>query len=134
MKKRYPEGTILCVVKLLYSLSQVKNHWFATYLNYHKEKLETKMSPYDICLLITKDSGENFGITRLQTDNTLNVRIEAFIKKEETKIIEAKFKAKTQTILKTCVSRNFNGCFMIIEVESIKQRYIKRVLTELTLH
>lgn len=43
-------------------------------------------------------------------DNTLNIKIEAFIKKEETKIIEAKFKAKTQTILETGRSEDFNGC------------------------
>ena len=52
------------------------------------------MSSYDACLLITKDGGENFGIVGLQTDDTLNIKTEAFIKKEEKEIIESKFKAK----------------------------------------
>lgn len=47
-------------------------------------------------------------------DNTLNIKIEAFIKKKETKIIETKFKAKTQTILKTGGLKDFNGCQMTI--------------------
>lgn len=37
---------------------------------------------YDACLLIIKNKGENFVIARLQTDNTLNIRTEAFMKKE----------------------------------------------------
>ena len=47
------------------------------------------------------------------------------MKKEETEIMKAKFKAKTQTILETGVSGDFNGCRMIIEAESIMiiQRY-----------
>lgn len=52
-----------------------------TYLNHHKEKIGMEMSSYDICLLITKDKSENFGIVRFQTNNTLNDRMETFIKK-----------------------------------------------------
>ena len=75
------------------------------------------MSLYDICLLIIKDSNENFGITRLQTDNTLNIGTERFIKNKETEIMKAKFKAKTRTILKTGTSRDFNGYQMTIEAK-----------------
>lgn len=53
-----------------------------------------EISFYDTCLFITKDSGENFGIAKLQTDNIPNIEIEIFIKKKETELIEAKFKAK----------------------------------------
>ncbi len=109
LKKRYPKGIILLIVKPLYGLVEAKNHWFATYLDHHKEKLGMKMLFYDACLFITKDGGENFGITGLQTDDTLNIGMEAFIKKEEEEIIEAKFKAKNQTMLKTGVSGDFNG-------------------------
>ena len=54
-----------------------------------------EMLPYDTCLLITKDNGENFGPVRLQIDDILNVETESFIKKEETEIMEAKFKEIT---------------------------------------
>ena len=39
---------------------------------------------YDMCFLIIKDGGKNFGTIELQMDNVLNIRIEAFMKKEET--------------------------------------------------
>lgn len=77
------------------------------------------MSSYETCLLITKDGCENFGITRLQIDDTFNIGTEAFIKKEKIEIMEAKFKAKTQIISETGVSKDFNGCHMIIGAESI---------------
>ena len=78
-----------------------------------------EISSYNTCLLITKDGGENFGIAGLQTENTLNIGTEAFMKIEETEIVEAKFKAKTRTILETGASRDFNGYRMTIEAESI---------------
>ena len=77
------------------------------------------MLSYNACLLITKDKSVNFGITGLQTDDTLNIGTEAFMKKEETEIIKTKFKAKTQTILKTDVSDNFQNCYMTIEADFI---------------
>ena len=110
---------VLQVVKPLYGIAEAGNHWFATYLDHHKEKLDMEMSSYDACLLITKNGSVNFGITGLQTDDTLNVGTEAFMKKEETEIMEAKFKAKTRTILETGASGDFNGCRMTIEAESI---------------
>ena len=119
LKKRYPEDTILLVVKPLYGLAKAGNHWFATYLDHHKEKLGMDMSPYDACLLITKDGDENFGIAGLQTDNILNIGTEVFMKKKETEIMEAKFKAKTRTILETSASGDFDGCRMTIKTESI---------------
>ena len=119
LKKNYPEDTVLHIVKPLYGLAEAGNYWFATYLDHNKKKLGMKMSPYDICLLITKDDGENFGIAGLQTDNTLNIGTEAFIKKEETEIIEAKFKAKTRIILEIGTTGDFNGCHITIKAESI---------------
>lgn len=78
-----------------------------------------KILLYEIYLLITKNSNENFGIARLQTDNTLNIKIEIFIKKKETEIIEAKFKAKTLTILKTRILGDFNSYYIIIKAKFI---------------
>lgn len=43
--------------------------------------------------------------------------MEAFIKEKETKIIKAKFKAKTQTILETGILKDFNNCHMTIKVK-----------------
>ena len=52
-------------------------------------------------------------------DNTLNVRTKVFMKKKETEIIEAKFKAKTRTILETGAPEDFNSCRKIIKAKSI---------------
>lgn len=77
------------------------------------------MLSYDKCLLIIKDKGINFSIARFQTNNTLNIEIGVFINKEEAEIIEAKFKAKSQIMSKTSVSKDFNKCHMTIENKSI---------------
>lgn len=52
-------------------------------------------------------------------DNTLNIGTKAFMKKKETEIMEAKFKAKIKTILETGASRDFNGGYMTIKTEFI---------------
>lgn len=49
---------------------------------------------YNVYLLITKNKNINFGIIKLQTNNTFNIKIEVFINKEKIKIIKIKFKAK----------------------------------------
>lgn len=77
------------------------------------------MSFYDTNLLIIKDRDINFKIIGFQTNNTFNVRTKAFINKEKKKIIEAKFKAKSQIMLETGTSQNFNGYYMTIEDKTI---------------
>jgi hypothetical protein len=53
LKDRYPEGTILRVMKPLYGIAEAGLHWFATYIRHHQEKLAMASSAYDPCLLIT---------------------------------------------------------------------------------
>lgn len=119
LRKRYSEGTILHVVKLLYSLIKAGNYWFAIYLDHHKKNLGIEILFYDACLLIIKASGENFSIAELQTNNIFNNKIEVFMNKEEAETTEAKFKAKSQIILETGTSEDFNSCYIIIKAESI---------------
>ena len=96
LKKRYPESTVLRVIKILYGLAEAANHQFATYLDHYKEKLGMKMSSYDAFLFITKAASENFGIAGLQTDNTFNIGIEVFMNKKEAEIIKANVIDSTQ--------------------------------------
>ena len=119
LKKKYLEDTVLCVVKPLYGLAEAGNHWFATNLDYHKEKLGMKISPYNAYLLITKDGGEIIWHSKLSDRRYSHVGTGAFMKKEETEIMDAKFKGKTQTILKIEASGDFNGYHMTIKAESI---------------
>lgn len=88
-------------------------------MHHHKEKLGLDILSYNSFLLIIKDEGKNFGILRLQSDNIFNTIMEAIMNKKQAKIIEAKFKAKLQTMLKTSASRNFNVCRITIEDKTI---------------
>lgn len=83
------------------------------------DTIRIKISLYNACFLISKNSSKKFSITKLLIDNTLNVRIEVFMKKKETKIIKTKFNAKTWIILEIGISKNFNGYYMTIEAKAI---------------
>lgn len=43
LKKRYPESIFLFIVKSLYDLVEIRNHWFITYLDDIKDKLGMKI-------------------------------------------------------------------------------------------
>ena len=113
-------NTLNAAVELRKNMNYIKKFGFPPSVAPHIDsRLILNDIHIDAYLFITKDGSVNFGLTGLQTDDTLNVGIEAFMKKEETEIIEARFKAKTQTILETDASGAFNSCRMTIEVESI---------------
>ena len=64
------------VIKPLYSVLEVGNHWFRTYYQHYTKKLKIKESTYDLCLLYLD---EIFGIVGLQTDDTLFLADQAFV-------------------------------------------------------
>lgn len=110
---------ILYIVKQLYFITKAGNYWSRTYSDHHKEKLDLDILSYNSFLLIIKDKDKNFGIIRLQTDNIFNTITKAIMNKKQAKIIEAKFKAKLQTMLKTSALKNFNVCRITIEDKAI---------------
>jgi len=118
IKERYPEGTILLVVKPLYGLAEAGMHWFATYADHHKKSLQMETSSFDPCLLVTTQ-GTDFGMTGLQTDDTLNVGTTAFLEKEQTELENAELKAKPRAILTDGSTGDFNGCRLRVETTSI---------------
>ena len=69
------EGTVLKVIKPLYSVPEVGNHWFKTYHQHYTKRLKIRESTYDLCLLY---SDKNFGIVGIQTDDTLFLVDQAF--------------------------------------------------------
>lgn len=86
---------------------------------------------YDIFLLITQNGGKNFDIVGFQIVITFNIGMEAFINKKKAKIIEAKFKAKSQKMLETSISRDFHSCCIIIKDKSImviQKKQVKKLL------
>jgi hypothetical protein len=63
LKDKYPEGTIMRVIRPLYGIAESGVHWWTTYQNHHRNLLGMMTSSFDPCLLITDQAGEDgFGI------------------------------------------------------------------------
>lgn len=123
LKEKYPEGTILRVVKPLYGIAEAGPHWFHTYQGHHKEKLNMETSSFDPCLLITKpdecSNDECFAIVGLQTDDTLDIGTQSFMNKEEEELEKAGFKAKPCQVFQNGDTGDFNGCRITVEKDFI---------------
>lgn len=84
VKLRLDNNTILKIIKPLYRVPKVKNHWFNTYRFDYYDKLLMTQSIYNFCLLYTKNSsGNRFEIVGFETDNTLFLSNKTFIIKKE---------------------------------------------------
>ena len=84
---RVENGNIIKIMKSLYEVFEIGNHWFAIYHKHHFNVLTMKESTYDFCLLY---SHQSFGIVRMQTDDILLLAIDDFVSKEEKAVISAK--------------------------------------------
>jgi hypothetical protein len=73
LKNVFPPDTIFRIVRPLYGAAESGLYWFKTYHNHHKDKLKMEVSSYDPCLLVTREGQDMFGITGLQTDDTLSI-------------------------------------------------------------
>jgi hypothetical protein len=85
------KGTILRVVKPLYGVLEVGNHWFRTYYTHYTAELGMDQSTFDPCLVYRK---EPFGVVGIQTDDTLFTGDIEFAALEAEKIKKAQFLAK----------------------------------------
>jgi len=56
------KGTVIKVIKPLYSVLEAGNHWFRTYYQYYTKKLKMKESTYDLYLLYSDKSFRIVGI------------------------------------------------------------------------
>jgi len=84
--------------------------------------LRMTTSTFDPCLLITEAANQDptyFGITALQTDDTLSVCTPAFATAEERALKEANFRAKDKTTLDEGQPLDFNGCIFTKVGDSI---------------
>ena len=114
LKNKYPEGTLLRVVKPLYGLAESGTYWFETYSRHHQRELHMRPSAFDPCLLIT--DSEPFGLTGLQTDDTLNIGTTDFLEAEDKALVKAGIKARPQKILDEG-TEDFNGSRIIVHKE-----------------
>lgn len=103
-----PPDTIMRVLKPLYGIAEAGSHWFTTYHNHHRLRLEMNTSTYDICLLIS--TGEHFGLVGMQIDDTLFLADNKIAELENLELQKVGFLAKQVEILSLKHSLIFNGC------------------------
>ncbi|KID81354.1 Ribonuclease H-like protein [Metarhizium guizhouense ARSEF 977] len=115
LRDRYPEGTIMTVIKPLYGIPEAGTHWWVTYSTHHRENLQMVTSTYDPCLLIS--GSDKFGIIGMQTDDTLGLTDLQFSDLEEEELQKAAFAAKPKEILTTENPLTFNGCRISLNAE-----------------
>lgn len=128
-----PPNKLLRVARPLYGIPEAGTHWFNTYQKHHIEKLNMETSTYDTCLLSSKNDNKTnleFGIVGLQTDDTLTVGNEEFLRKETEEIIKAGFLHKPLEILSLKNNLNFNGSIISLTNDTIlvsQKRQISRI-------
>ncbi|KAM4061465.1 cwf18 domain containing protein [Hirsutella rhossiliensis] len=115
LEGRYPEGTIIRVIKPLYGIAEAGVHWFRTYHGHHVDNLDMSTSTYDLCFLITNKGPDNFGIVGMQTDDTLMLGTQRFSALEEAELVKAQFRAKPKTTMTPGTSIDFNGAKITLQ-------------------
>ena len=80
---------IFKVIKLLYGVLEARTHWFRTYYQHYRVKLEIETSTYDPYLLITKELNGLFRVVGMQTDDTLILRDDDFMSRKDTELKKA---------------------------------------------
>lgn len=119
MVSKYPEGTIIEVLKPLYGLAESGTHWWATYHDFHINQLSIVTSTYDLCLLVSESADDHFGIVGMQTDDTLGLSDVNFVKKEDEELRRANFAVKPKEVLTTNNPLSFNGGTLTIDGETV---------------
>ena len=74
-----------------------------------------KNSTYDPCLLVTENQQGPFGVVGMQTDDTLILGDEKFVKKEGLELEKAELLAKPIEKLTHDNPLMFNGCKLVID-------------------
>jgi hypothetical protein len=115
LRDRYPEGTVMSVIKPLYGIPEAGTHWWVTYSTHHRENLQMVTSTYDPCLLISES--DKFGIIGMQTDDTLGLTDIQFSDLEEEELQKAAFAAKPKEVLTMEKPLTFNGCRISLNAE-----------------
>jgi hypothetical protein len=109
LRNKFPPDTVFKIVRPLYGAAESGLYWYKTYHNHHTGKLRMKVSTYNPCLLITDKGPSTFGLTGLQTDDTLSIVSDAFSEREETELKKAELRAKNKTALVDNNPIEFNG-------------------------
>jgi hypothetical protein len=112
-RDKYPRNTIIQVIRPFYGIAESGVHWWFIYHKHHLKELNIVTSTYDFCLLITFNGP--FGITGIQTNDTLIICSPEFSAKEKEKIQKAAFRAKPKARLAESFPMEFNGARLTLE-------------------
>ncbi|KAM4064454.1 cwf18 domain containing protein [Hirsutella rhossiliensis] len=124
--RKYPNGTIIRVIKPLYGIAEAGVHWFRTYQQHHLEKLDMSTSTYDSCLLISNTGPDTLGIVGMQTDDTLILGTNNFSTREEEELQKAEFRSKPKTDITYGTTVDFNGARLTSKMTTIDPKAIDR--------
>ncbi|TIC89479.1 hypothetical protein CH35J_012864 [Colletotrichum higginsianum] len=109
IQDQYPEGTIIEAMKPLYGVAEAGTHWWATYTNHHKKKLQMETTAYNPCLLLATAENPHFGIVGMQTEDTIGLGDSAFDELEDDELKNAALLAKPKGYLSAANPLLFNG-------------------------
>ncbi len=134
--------SILKIVKSLYDVFEVDNHWFVIYHAHHVNKLEMSQSIYDFCFLHTdmkidtssdlqtdlKDDHlrTDMNIVDMQTNDILILIDSNFAAAKEKAIIDAKIMIKSRDNLESNSSLKFNDTIIERQENDIYLRQISQ--------
>ena len=82
---KYIFGTILYIIRPLYSFAEASVYWFYIYYSYYINKFGIKTLIYDLCLIIAKKNN-CFGFIAMQTNNIFILSIKEFLNLKKKKI------------------------------------------------
>ncbi|KAK1993402.1 hypothetical protein LX36DRAFT_684308 [Colletotrichum falcatum] len=89
----------MMVIKPLYGITEAGTHWWATYSNHHREKLQMDTSTFDPYLLISSLNTKNFSLIGMQTNDTIRLTDKRFSDQEDNKLKRVTFTAKPKQVL-----------------------------------
>ncbi len=98
---------ILKVIKFLYEVSEIDDHWFKTYHDHHIDKLDMIQFTYDSCLLYIINR-TCINIVSMQTDDTLILIDQYFAVVEKEAVYSVKILTKTREQLTLDNALKFN--------------------------
>jgi hypothetical protein len=139
--------SILKMIKSLYDVFEIDNHWFVTYHAHHVNKLDMTQSTYDLCLFHTNMKIDTSSILQIslkndhfhtshfhtdmkivdmQIDDTLILIDTNFAIAEEKTIINAKIMIKSRNCLDSNFSLKFNDTIIERQKNDIYLRQISQ--------
>jgi hypothetical protein len=119
IRHRYPERTVMQVIKPPYRIVKAGTYWWATYHNHRLKKLQMTTSTYDLCPFFSSAENPEFACIGMQTNNTLGLSTPKFSQHKDEQLKEAAFSAKPKQTLTADEPLLFNGGIISLDGDTI---------------